>query len=268
MSIFSKVFGKNKNAKDPSQKQKAIIFIDYEHWFYSYTNYYKTKPDPLEWKKKIESKYDIQKIMVFADFSEKEIKYELQPLRQITNLIIETHHANLYTKKDMTDFIMLDSIYQSVDDQDSPDTYIIFTGDGHFQSVVKYLIHKKKKKVIIYGVKQATSKQLAAVASECIQIPNANEFFQQHVDMVLNNLYRLSGQKQGQAFPTFMKTVEVVSSYNSANPEHIKSALSDLINKGYIKSKMVKPSADVEFKSLVVNWEKVYADGVWSSPIS
>ena len=93
---------------------------------------HKIKPCPMIWRKKLEEKYELSDIMVFGDFTQKEISEELRKLRSITNTIIETSNVFLECKKDMTDFIMLDYIYQSVEARKDVDTYILFTGDGHF----------------------------------------------------------------------------------------------------------------------------------------
>ncbi len=272
MNILKYLFTPNKIKKKASiqtddriEKPKAFVYIDFEHWYYSLKRLYKCRPDVVEWKQKIEKKYNLKSINVFADFSESDIKYEVQPLRQITNKIIETQNMTKCGKKDMTDFVMLDAIYQSVDDPNSPSTYIVFTGDGHFQSVVSYLINCKGKKVIVYGVRQATNRQLAAVASECIQIPAENEFSEQHIKMIFSDLYSLSENQSGLIFPTYLKTVEIISRKNSANPDAIKAALSNLISKGYIRSDIVRPRKNVEFRALFVNWDRVYEDEVWTS---
>ena len=105
------------------------------------------RPDPRDFRDKLEAEYDIEDIMVFGDFSSPVIAEDLGKLRSITNTIIETGNTFNRRKKDMTDFIMLDYIYQYADQNKRTGTYIIFTGDGHFQSVTKYLSQKKKKHI-------------------------------------------------------------------------------------------------------------------------
>lgn len=171
MSIFQKLF-KNKNAV---KKDKAIVFVDYEHWYYSIQKNFGLKPEPVSWRRKLEEQYDLEDVMVFADFGHKGIDGELTKLRNMTNTIIETQQTFSRYKKDMTDFIMLDYIYQTAYTKPDITTFIIFTGDGHFQSVTKYLIQKLNKKVIIYGVRDSVSKQLRTVASECYMLPTDAE---------------------------------------------------------------------------------------------
>ena len=48
MSIFQKLF-KNKNAV---KKDKAIAFVDYEHWYYSIQKNFGLKPEPVSWRRK------------------------------------------------------------------------------------------------------------------------------------------------------------------------------------------------------------------------
>lgn len=74
--------------------------------------------------------------------------------------------AGGYFKKDFTDFIMLDKIYQTAYSDKDIDTYIIFTGDSHFTSVVLFLKNVCRKKVVVYGVKNAFSGQLMTAASK------------------------------------------------------------------------------------------------------
>ena len=126
-----------------------MVFVDYEYWFYSYKNKYNLRPDTAAWRAELEKQFDIEDIMIFADFSSPGIGEELAKLRNITNTIIETGTATQYRKKDMTDFVMLDYIYQNVTSRNDVGTYIIFTGDGHFQSVVKYLVHHALDAIIV-----------------------------------------------------------------------------------------------------------------------
>ena len=82
-----------------------MVFVDYEYWFYSYKNKYNLRPDTAAWRAELEKQFDIEDIMIFADFSSPGIGEELAKLRNITNTIIETGTATQYRKKDMTDFV-------------------------------------------------------------------------------------------------------------------------------------------------------------------
>ena len=119
----------------------------------------------MAWRAELSAKYTLDDILIFGDFSFPGIRDELPELRNITNSIIETHQQTGHHKKDMTDFIMLDYIYQAAALCPDIQTYILFTGDGHFHSVVKYLTQRLNKKVVVYGIHGAFSNQLQAVAT-------------------------------------------------------------------------------------------------------
>ena len=171
-----------------NKKRKAIAFVDYEYWFYSCKEKFSIAPNIQKWKKEIEEKYDVKDIMIFGDFSHENITGELPKIRRITNTIIETGNTFAKRKKDMTDFVMLDYIYQATENHKDVDVYILFTGDGHFQSVVKYLGNKKGKDVVVYGLPDSFSKQLQDVATDAILVDLDGDIQERNCRMILNNM--------------------------------------------------------------------------------
>ena len=127
-------------------KPTAAMFVDFEHWCYSLDRIYGMRPKVKEQYDEIAERFDIKKIFFFGDFSNPKLQSEISGIREITDSIIDTQNPSPVIKKDFTDFIMLDYIYQEVDDNPNISTYILFTGDGHFSSVVRYLQLKKKKR--------------------------------------------------------------------------------------------------------------------------
>lgn len=238
--------------------KKAIAFIDYEYCFYSYMDTHKIKPCPVIWKKKMEEKYELSDIMVFGDFTQKEISEELRKLRSITNTIIETSNVFLERKKDMTDFIMLDYIYQSVESRKDVDTYILFTGDGHFQSVVKYL-RQKKKTVIVCGIRETMSNQLRSVASEIADLPIEEERYVNYYKLIASNMNYV--EQFPKIVPTFMRTVENVARKNNLPEELVADVLRRMIQKGYI-TKKVKRMSNGDVRYLEACWDKMIEDGI------
>ena len=55
--------------KTKSNINKALVFVDYEYWFYSYKNKYSMRPNLSAWRQALENQYQIVDIMVFEDFS-------------------------------------------------------------------------------------------------------------------------------------------------------------------------------------------------------
>lgn len=238
--------------------KKAAAFVDYEHWYYSYQNLYGIKPQVSAWRKELENSFRLTDILVFGDFSQSPINQELPKIREVTNAIIET--ANPGSKKDVTDFIMVDSLYQTAGEDNDIDTYVLFTGDGHFQPVTKYLTQKKKKEVIIYGVHGAFSSQLKASASRYIEYPYPGEMTRRYYDMIIRNFDYISTKNIN---PTFLKTVEAIADRNQIPQDTIRAALQEMIEKGYVYQEEVPIAFNRKIKIVCANWDLLIRDGLW-----
>ena len=239
--------------------------MDFEHWFISMEKLYNTKPDIKKWSDELNAKYDVQEMTFFADFSINSMKNEINKIRNVTNMIVQTQNTTSHYKKDFTDFIMLDQIYQRAFDPNSADVFIIFTGDGHFSSAVRFLTNRSNKEVGIYGVKNALSKQLLATATWTVEVskpepeappdPNAAYY-----EMIFANFKFLENQGKKKVL-SFNKTVETISAINKVRYTKIQNALKTLMKKNYIISKEDYISGN-KITTLAVDWEKVKADGL------
>lgn len=241
-----------------NRKPKAMVFVDYEYWFYSYKNNFKLTPNLSAWRNKLEQKYTITDIMIFADFSSGGMDGEPGRLREVTNTIIETRDVTQRRKKDMTDFVMLDYIYQCVDSNPKIDTYIIFTGDGHFQSVIKYLVQKKRKEVVLYGIAESFSRRLTPVATDTVMLPSSDELYSEYSKFILQNLSRCDSKRY--ITPTFKGTVEAVSKRHGIAEDNVRNVLSQMIEKGYIYQ---RTDYRRKIKTIFADWNKLIIDGLW-----
>ena len=147
-SINAQSYGGKKN-KD--KRKKALAFVDFEHWYISLEKLHRQKPNVRAWREELEKDYIVDDIYVFGDFSNPSLRAEIEKIRHVTNLIIETKNASGFYKKDFTDFIMLDNIYQSAINRSDIEAFIIFSGDGHFSSVVSFLANRCRKEVGVYA---------------------------------------------------------------------------------------------------------------------
>jgi len=153
------------SASEAQRKPYAVAFVDYEHWYISYDRMYRSKPDIRAWREALAERYDVGEIFFFGDFSNPSLRSEIPKIREITSFIIETQNASSHFEKDFTDFIMLDHIYQKAVTDENIDAFIIFSGDGHFSSVVSFIRNRVGKEVGVYAVKGALSSQLRNSAS-------------------------------------------------------------------------------------------------------
>jgi len=263
IGLFKNIFGSSSSDK----RKRALVFVDFEHWYISLDNLHKQKPDIKAFRDELSDKYDIVDITFFADFSNPALRAELFYIRQITNAIVETQNHSVSHEKDFTDFIMLDHIYQSaitVGDR-GIDAYVIFTGDGHFNSVVSFLVTKCKKEVAIYAVKNAVSAQLADSASYSRLLPDSfvseKAIAEANIpSLILQSLKGLYDRnKQKRARPTFWATVETVAKANNLEREEVSEALRILMRGGYVYQTKIK-TANSELKILKVNWANVERD--------
>jgi len=278
MAFFSGLFRKqikktNASMLNPSGKTRTAVYVDYEHWYISLDKLYHTRPEIKSWHTKLAKEYDIKEIMFFGDFSNATLRSDIPRIREITNYIIETQNASPYHKKDFTDFIILDHIYQKAITSSDIDIFIIFSGDGHFSSVVSFLTARLGKQVGIFGIKDAVSAQLKNCASWTVELPDKTvDPMLDYYQMILRNLKhvemnneKLQGTKKIKSFPTFWGTVDATKRYNNADKNTLIKAMRAMIEKGYLYQSHEKVSANSSKKVKVINidWQKVKNDGIW-----
>lgn len=255
-------------------KPRAVVFVDYEHWHISLDKMYHTRPDIKGWRNNLAKDYDLKEILFFGDFSNSSLRSDIPRIREVTNYIIETQNASQYHKKDYTDFIMLDHIYQKAITSADIDVFIIFSGDGHFSSVVSFLTTRINKPVGIYGIKDCISTQLRNSATWTIELPEKTEdpmlaYYQmiiknlQHVEV---NNEKIKNSKKVKSFPTFWGTVEAATRYHNADKDTLVRAMRAMIDKGYLfqSHERVNSQSSKKVKVLNIDWTKVNRDGIWS----
>ena len=215
------------------------------------------KPNISEWYNEINEEYQIKDIKVFGDFNGA-IENELTKLRQITKSINHTASTKEGVDKDFTDFIILDAIYREAAQKDSPEVFIIFTGDAHFNLAIQYL-REIGKKVIVYGVKRSLSNKLKSSANSYVEMPRTEQEQQFYYEAILKSL---SLVKKRRKVGTYQKTIESVSEYNGVSKEKIQFALDDLLNNKYIVEE-TRNYRGQKPKVLKVNWKRLEKDGIW-----
>lgn len=247
-------------AKKQKKKPSAAVFVDYEHWYISITKIHGTRPNIKSWAKELNLKYDVKDISFFGDFSNPSLASDILKIREVTNNIIQTSNPGNY-KKDFTDFIMLDHIYQKAMFSADIDAFIIFSGDGHFSSAASCLKNNCGKEVGIYGVKDAFSNQLKEIANWFKEVPTEIELNERYFDMIFTNIKEV--EKTGRNFrPSFSKTAEHVSGLYGVEEEKIKNALNVLIDNGYA----ARRETSFGRKKIMVldfNWNTIEKDGIW-----
>ena len=250
--------------KQKSELKRAVIFVDYEHWYISFDKFYDKKPDIKAFREELSKSYDIVDISFFADFSNSSLRAEISRIREVTGSIIETQNSSSHFKKDFTDFIMLDHIYQAALMRSDIDTFIIFSGDGHFSSVVSFLKTKCRKEVGVYGVKDAISGSLKGAADWTIEVTGEDQTLHQYGYLILKNVKSVQEKHGGKsrARITFWATVEAVSKTYEINRDEVADTLRKMLEKGYMQQHYVR-SGSKKIKVISINWALCQKDGIW-----
>lgn len=250
-----------------NNKPRAVAFIDFEHWYISLDKMYSRRPDLKKWREQLSRNFNVREIFVFADFSNQALRAEIPKIREVTNYIIETQNATAHIKKDYTDFIMLDHIYQKALSSHDIQAFIIFSGDGHFSSVASFLKNQCGRTVGVYGIKNAVSGQLKNTASWCVELPEEQEEEEnkQYYDMIFRNLKYLEENNRGKKklYPTFWGTVDAVASYYNVNKNTVTEALRKLIERDYIFQTEEKIDAKKSIKVLNVDWKLAAREDIY-----
>ena len=51
--------------KTKSNINKALVFVDYEYWFYTYKNLLNLEPNTKSWRQELDDNYSVLDILVF-----------------------------------------------------------------------------------------------------------------------------------------------------------------------------------------------------------
>ena len=256
------LFGIRKTEKQ-GKKPRAAAFVDFEHWAISLHKNYAMKPDIRAWYKELSKNYDLVDVYFFGDFSSTYMRAEIPKIREITTGIIETQNTSAHHKKDFTDFIMLDHIYQR-SFQDDLDAFILFTGDGHFSSVVSYLTNKRRKTVEVFGIDGAISQTLKNTATKVTALPTKEALALSRERLILRTLKKIYEQ-QASPRPTYLKTVQAVAEDNSINKEEIQKAMDALMEKDYVYQTKRYFRGGNFAKILAINTVLLKSDGIWDT---
>jgi uncharacterized LabA/DUF88 family protein len=253
-----------KKTKKTNNNPLTMVFVDYESWFWAMYNISGESPNVQQFVDEIKKISNLEQIYFFGDFTHEKMAPQLMKLRSITSNIIDC--AKTVNQKDYSDFIMLDHIYQTVIKRDDIEQYILFTGDGHFSSVVAFLKNFRDKTVLVYGIEGCFSKHLQDAASSFIEIPvQRNSSTDDITRKILTSLQFVVG---GGIIPAFGKTVAQCAKYYNMQVEDVTIALRELMNNGYIVTDEFPSSYGSTFQGLVVNWGKLSQDGIFVSKLA
>ncbi|MBQ0125855.1 MAG: NYN domain-containing protein [Clostridiales bacterium] len=249
-----------------SRKPSCIAFVDFEHWYISLDKFFSVKPNVRAWANELEKSYDVKEIAVFADFSNPSLRAELEELRNVTSFIFDTKNSSEHYKKDFTDFILLDYIYRKSITEKDVDTFIIFTGDGHFKSVVRFIIGECKKNVGIYGITGATNADLKKSASWFKEIPSDTEVYKEYYKMIVDNFNYITVHREYGENSTRDKIIARVGFKNGVTKKAIGKALDQMITEGYVYKSTYTDEKNQKYSVLKPNWELLARDKLWIQP--
>ena len=195
----------------------------------------------------------VQRIKVFGDFTKPEIDQERNRIRTVTSDIIDCGNEAGRLRKDFTDFILLDHVYQEVIQNPAVQQYVLFTGDGHFSSVATFLKTFMDKSVCVYGVPGTLSHQLQNCCSwsKLILVVDDEDAVYQ-ANLVRN--FRSIEQKG--LVPTFLRTAEHAARIYGGNVNRYELILSEMIADGYVTRQAVRLNGN-EFMSISPDWRKI-----------
>lgn len=247
-------FKQIKASSEGTAARNTIVFIDYESLYISFQRQYAGAPMLDIIVEELKKNGRINKIKVFGDFTKPEIQRERNRIRTITSDIIDCGNESLINKKDHTDFIMLDHIYQEAYQNPAVEQFIICTGDGHFSSVATFLRMYMNKIVGVYGVYGSLSRQLKECSSWAKEINTIDDEDIVYQTNLLANLWRV---EQAGKIATFHKTVEVAVRHYGGNENRYYQVLRDLLEQGYIHSVPCKVIEGKEINMLEADWEKI-----------
>ncbi len=247
-----------KTIKPPQDSAKlayTIVFVDYEYLYISFSRQYSQPPMLDEICSEIKQNGKVAKIYVFGDFTKPELSQERNRVRTVTSNIIDCSNEGTYLKKDFTDFIMLDTVYQELIQNPAVEQFIFFTGDGHFSSSATFLRNFMEKTVGVYGIAGSLSRQLRDCSSWTKEL---NAIDGDELEYQINLLKNLKAAQESGRIATFLKSVEFTIRKYGGDQYRYEQILRKLIDDGYIHNDICTSFSDRgEFRMLTVDWERV-----------
>lgn len=256
MDLISTILGKKKLSEE---KEQTVVFVNYEHWFYSLQKLYHLKPDLEGWRESLKGDTEIKDIYFFADFSVPCMEKEKKRIQKITEKIIDTQDAALFHKRSMTDIIMVNHIYQYLLEHPEVQEYIIFSGNGQLQFVAEYLRYRQNKKIILYGVKDAISIWLRGCVDEMIEIPAKKETVTGVYPFIVENLIAISGKKN--IIATFMGVTRAVAKKHGLPEYLVHAALAEMLTKGLLYKRERQVTEGKSVNVIEADWAALEKEG-------
>lgn len=255
-------FSNNKSSNEETAQTglpRAVAFVDYEHWYISLKNNFGMKPNIKGWFDDLKSRVTLTEAIFFADFSHKSLADEIKRIRLYSNTIIDTRNVGTNIKKDFTDFIILDHIYQKALSANDIDVFILFSGDGHFSSVVSFLKNFRGKEVGVYGIKDSFSRQLKETASWFVSLPTESDQYGMCAELIFDAL-KEAQVLNSKELPTYKNIMSKILSTKKVNAQRLESVMRKLISEGVITERKISLSKkDGNKLCLFVDWEKAEA---------
>lgn len=242
---------------------RTVAFIDYEYWYVSMQDLYHTRPDLKDWCEKLRERCRVESIRFFGNFLDRSLADEVARIREVSNEIVETNcNNNGRFMKDMSDVIMLDSIYRTAAQKRSPRTFVLFTGDGHFQPVTRYLVQDLGKRVELYGIHGTVSRTLREAASECFELPKEDEALTECFRYIVADFNRIA-MNHDNPFATYQSLVARVSHTGGPPKERVEMAVNEMMNRGYITKKRYRISYEKPMINVLIpEWDELILAGL------
>ena len=248
------------------ETNRAAAFVDHEYWFISMKNFYHTKPGLKDWCSRLRESYQVESIRFFGNFLDRELAEEVGRIREVSNEIIETNCDNAGRfMKDMSDVIMLDAIYRQAAVRRPPQTFVLFTGDGHFQPAVRYLTQDLGNRVVLYGIRGTISRALREAATEVFEVPEDDSLQWECFQYIVADFDRIAlNHSNSDPFATFHSLVTRVSNKNRVPKERVELAVSEMVNRGWVTRKKHRVSYDKPMINVLIpEWDELIAVGLF-----
>lgn len=212
----------------------VALFIDFEYFVYGAENERMAPPAPA---RLMERAAEYGSVAAAKAFGQNDVldryRQELRAASIEAILCTSTGGAN---KKNVTDFYMLDSIYQTAYTQGHIHHYILVTGDGDFASVLAYLRYRLQKNTIVMAYADSVSPELKTEDHKFVELKRvAKETWPEEEQIKLIRFVH-SGQSLGKLI-TLTSTARVYKSGGATEDER-REQIARMIQNGVFEQRV------------------------------